>query len=87
MTKKKFLDPNIENKSKTVEKKIQFFKFEGAMLPLPTEIEISESGTVTDPVHFVLEALQALKIKKNLLAIPYMKSYAENSKIKLQRYN
>ena len=40
---KKFLDPNLKNKSKTVEGKIQLFKLNGQYLPLPTEIEISES--------------------------------------------
>ena len=38
----KFLDPNLKNKSKTVEEKIQLYEFNGNMLPLPTEIEISE---------------------------------------------
>ena len=52
MTKQKFLDPNIQNKSKTVEEKIQFFEHEGVMLPLPTEIEISESGTCNRTCSF-----------------------------------
>ena len=34
MKKKKFLDPNLKNKSKTVEDKIQFFDYEGTKLPL-----------------------------------------------------
>ena len=42
--KKKFLDPNLKNKSKTVEEKIQLYKYKGNSYPLPTEIEISESG-------------------------------------------
>ena len=42
--KKKFLDPNLKNKSKTVEEKIQLFKHNNNFYPLPTEIEISESG-------------------------------------------
>tara|TARA_Y100001958_G_C21096317_1_gene447786 strand:+ start:36 stop:923 length:888 start_codon:yes stop_codon:yes gene_type:complete len=42
--KKKFLDPNLKNKSKTVEEKIQLYKYNGHSYPLPTEIEISESG-------------------------------------------
>ena len=50
--KKKFVDPNIINKSKTVEEKIQLFKFNGKMLPLPTEIEISESGTCNRTCSF-----------------------------------
>ena len=52
MIKKKFLDPNIKNKSKTVEDKIQLFDYASVKLPLPTEIEISESGLVIDLVHF-----------------------------------
>ena len=42
--KKKFIDPNIKNKSVTVEKRLQFVNFNKKSLPLPTEIEISESG-------------------------------------------
>ena len=42
--KKKFIDPNIKNKSITVEKRLQFVNFNKKSLPLPTEIEISESG-------------------------------------------
>ena len=43
--KKKFLDTNIQNKSFSVENRIQLFNYLGKDLPLPTEIEISESGT------------------------------------------
>ena len=50
--KQKFLDPNIKNKSKTIEEKIQLFKHQGVMLPLPTEIEISESGTCNRKCSF-----------------------------------
>lgn len=39
-----FLDTNLKNKSRTVEERIQFYSFKGKNLPLPTEIEISESG-------------------------------------------
>ena len=52
MKEKKFLDTNIENKSKTVEEKIQFFDYHGTNLPLPTEIEISESGTCNRTCSF-----------------------------------
>ena len=50
--KKKFIDPNIVHKSKTVENQIQFFQFKGQSLPLPTEIEISESGTCNRSCSF-----------------------------------
>lgn len=42
--KKKFIDTNIKNKQITVEDRIQLIKFKDTKLPLPTEIEISESG-------------------------------------------
>ena len=50
--KKKFIDPNIKNKSKTVKDKIQLYMFNGQELPLPTEIEISESGTCNRSCSF-----------------------------------
>jgi len=52
MKKTKFLDPNIKNKSKTVEDNIQLYMFNGQELPLPTEIEISESGTCNRTCSF-----------------------------------
>ena len=50
--KKKFLDTNLKHKSKTVEETLQFVGFEGKKLPLPTEIEISESGTCNRKCSF-----------------------------------
>ncbi len=50
--KKKFLDPNIKNKLKSVEGRIQLLNFKGKDLPLPTEIEISESGTCNRTCSF-----------------------------------
>ena len=75
MIKKKFLDPNLNNKAKTVENKIQLYKFQGENFPLPTEIEISESRVI-DHVHFVQEVLLILRIKKNSLPMSYTKNYA-----------
>ena len=75
---KKFLDPNIKNKSKTVEDKIQLYTHHGMELPLPTEIEISGQEPVIDLVLFVLEVLLILWIKRNLLAIIFMKNYVQN---------
>ena len=49
---KKNFDPNIKNKSKSVEERIQLLKFNGKNLPLPTEIEISESGTCNRTCSF-----------------------------------
>jgi radical SAM protein with 4Fe4S-binding SPASM domain len=50
--KKKFLDTNIKNKSKTIHEKIQLVHHEGKQLPLPTEIEISESGVCNRKCSF-----------------------------------
>tara|TARA_Y100000816_G_scaffold163605_1_gene117132 strand:+ start:10811 stop:11692 length:882 start_codon:yes stop_codon:yes gene_type:complete len=50
--KKKFLDTNIQNKSFSVENRIQLFNYLGKDLPLPTEIEISESGTCNRKCSF-----------------------------------
>ena len=50
--KKKFLDPNLGNKSKTVEEKIQIYKYFDKELPLPTEVEMSESGTCNRSCSF-----------------------------------
>ena len=50
--KKKFLDTNIKNKAKSVEERIQFFLYKNISLPLPTEIEISESGTCNRKCSF-----------------------------------
>ena len=67
MTKKKFLDPNIKNKSKTVEDKIQLFDYEGIKLPLPTEIEISESGTCNRSCSFCPRSAEDFIDKKEFI--------------------
>lgn len=48
----KFIDTNIKNKSKTVKERIQFYNYNGIKYPLPTEIEISESGTCNRKCSF-----------------------------------
>ena len=50
--KKKFLDTNLTNKQKTVENRIQLINYKNQTLPLPTEIEISESGTCNRKCSF-----------------------------------
>ena len=50
--KKKFLDTNLKYKSKSVEETLQLVDFDGKKLPLPTEIEISESGTCNRKCSF-----------------------------------
>ena len=52
MIEKKFIDPNLKNKSKTVEDKIQLIKVGDNLFPLPTEVEISESGTCNRKCSF-----------------------------------
>jgi len=67
MIKKKFLDPNIKNKSKTVEDKIQLFDYKGLKFPLPTEIEISESGTCNRSCSFCPRSAKDFIDKKEFI--------------------
>lgn len=48
----KFLDTNIKYKNQTVESRIQFYTHNNKEFPLPTEIEISESGTCNRKCSF-----------------------------------
>ncbi len=67
MIKKKFLDPNLKNKAKIVEDKIQFYDFQGKELPLPTEIEISESGTCNRSCSFCPRSASDFVDKKEFI--------------------
>ncbi len=66
--KKKFIDTNIVNKSKTVEDKIQLYKHNEQMLPLPTEIEISESGTCNRTCSFCPRSAPDFEDKKEFIS-------------------
>ena len=66
--KKKFVDPNIKNKSKTVENKIQLLNYQGTMLPLPTEIEISESGTCNRKCSFCPRSTPGFEDKEEFIS-------------------
>lgn len=66
--KKKFIDPNIINKSKTIKERIQFFDFNGQFLPLPTEIEISESGTCNRSCSFCPRSASDFIDKKEFIS-------------------
>ena len=66
--KKKFIDTNIKNKSKTVEEKIQLYKYGERMLPLPTEIEISESGTCNRTCSFCPRSAPDFEDKKEFIS-------------------
>lgn len=68
MKKKKFLDPNIKNKKKTVENKIQLFLYNDTLLPLPTEIEISESGTCNRRCSFCPRSKPNYQDKKEFIS-------------------
>jgi radical SAM protein with 4Fe4S-binding SPASM domain len=49
---KKFIDSNLKFKKQSVREKMQFYLFKNKKLPLPTEIEISESGTCNRKCSF-----------------------------------
>lgn len=66
--KEKFLDTNIKNKSKTVEDRIQLIDHKGILLPLPTEIEISESGTCNRTCSFCPRSAADFVDKKEFIS-------------------
>ena len=68
MTKKTFLDTNIPYKSKSVEDRIQLFDHQNKMLPLPTEIEISESGTCNRSCSFCPRSDPSFEDKKEFIS-------------------
>ena len=68
MHKKKFLDPNIKNKSKTVQERVQFIQYHGNIFPLPTEIEISESGTCNRSCIFCPRSSPDFEDKKEFIS-------------------
>ena len=75
LNKEKFLDPNLQNKSKLVRDKIQLYEFNGNKYPLPTEIEISESGTCNRSCSFCPRSAPGFVDKKSLFQIHCMRNY------------
>ena len=65
--KKKFLDPNLENKSKKVKDNLQMINYQDYYLPLPTEIEISESGTCNRSCSFCPRSDPTFQDKKEFI--------------------
>ena len=68
MAQQKFIDTNIVNKSKTVEANIQLFEINKKILPLPTEIEISESGTCNRTCSFCPRSDPSFEDKKEFIS-------------------
>ena len=69
MNKKiKFLDPNISDKKKTVQNRIQLYEYNGKNFPLPTEIEISESGTCNRKCSFCPRSAPDFEDKKEFIS-------------------
>ena len=66
--KKKFLDPNLDDKSKKVAERIQIINYKGKSLPLPTEIEISESGTCNRSCSFCPRSDPNFEDKKEFIS-------------------
>ena len=80
--KKKFLDPNLNFKREIVEKKLQFFSYNNQSLPLPTEIEISESGTCNRTCSFCPRSNPNFEDKKEFIKNDlHLKMCKELSKI------
>ena len=65
--KKKFIDPNLKFKKKTAEK-IQLYRLKSKYLPLPTEIEISESGICNRKCSFCPRSAPDFKDVKEFIS-------------------
>ena len=63
-----FEDPNYKFKKNTVENKIQLVEINGKKLPLPSEIEISESGTCNRKCSFCPRSAPDFVDKKEFIS-------------------
>jgi len=78
---KKFIDPNIKNKSKTVENRIQFVNYKNKQFPLPTEIEISESGICNRKCSFCPRSAPDFIEKKEFISNELHKKMCDELKL------
>lgn len=78
--KKKIIDINIKYKKKTVNK-IQFYKKNGKKFPLPTEIEISESGTCNRKCSFCPRSAPGYKDIKEFISKELILKIAKELKV------
>jgi radical SAM protein with 4Fe4S-binding SPASM domain len=68
MKKTKYLDPNISNKKKHVEGRTQLYEHQNKLFPLPTEIEISESGICNRKCSFCPRSAPDFVDKKEFIS-------------------
>jgi hypothetical protein len=61
------IEPNLKFKKQTVENNIKIISIDGKKIPLPTEIEISESGTCNRKCVFCPRSAEGFEDKKYLL--------------------
>ena len=73
----KFIDTNLKFKKKTVENKIQLISYKGLKLPLPTEIEISESGICNRKCSFCPRSAPEFKDIKEFISQDLVENVAE----------
>ena len=66
MKNKKFFDPNIPNKSKKSDELFQLIK--GTNIPMPSEVEISESGTCNRKCSFCPRSAPDWEDKKEFIS-------------------
>ncbi len=75
-----FQDPNFTFKKSTVEDKIQLVKINGKKLPLPSEIEISESGTCNRSCSFCPRSAPDFIDKKEFISNDLISKLCEELK-------
>ena len=64
----KFLDPNIKKKNENIEGRLQLYEFKNKKILLPTEIEISESGTCNRTCSFCPRSSPGFEDKKEFIS-------------------
>lgn len=77
--KKKFIDPYIKKKSKKTNELFQFFP--GTQIPMPSEIEISESGTCNRKCSFCPRSDKNYKDIKEFININLIKKLSDELKM------
>ena len=77
----KFLDTNIVHKKKTIENRIQLYEHNKIKYPLPTEIEISESGTCNRKCAFCPRSAPDFEDKKEFISENLIIKVAEELKL------
>tara|TARA_B100000989_G_C19450446_1_gene431504 strand:+ start:139 stop:1029 length:891 start_codon:yes stop_codon:yes gene_type:complete len=74
------IEPNLKFKKQSVENNIKIISIDGKKIPLPTEIEISESGTCNRKCVFCPRSAEGFEDKKIFIDIELVKKVSKELK-------